>query len=216
MAPGRWQAGQRQAECPLWVEGGRFVRLLPAHCLLSTALVELVTHLLAFAILSAITLLWTAWSKLDLGLSAPAFRRAEPWVLVFILWCIAEWAITIFFPIEVDPDWLEYVEQLSLGERLIVFVLLAPVLEELLFRGVMFAALLRRWGIWAAVCVPSLTWGLLHSQYEWWVVVSIAGSGVVLAMVRWRSGSLYLPVGLHAGSNLLATLGQHGLFDPIF
>ena len=79
----------------------------------------------------------------------------------------------------------------------------------------MFAALLRRWGIWAAAIVPSLIWGLLHVQYEWWVVASIAGSGVLLAMVRWKSQSLYLPVGLHAAWNLLVTLNNRGLLGSV-
>lgn len=70
----------------------------------------------------------------------------------------------------------------------------------------MFAALLRRWGIWTAAVIPSLLWGLLHIEYEWWTMASFAGSGVLLAMIRWKSGSLYLPIALHAGWNLLATL----------
>ena len=174
-------------------------------------LMEFVSYFVAFTLLTALVLLWAAWSKLDLGLSAPAMRRAEPWVLVFILWCVAEWAIPIFRPVEVDPDWLTRMEQLSFVEDLIVSVLLAPVAEELLFRGALFAALLRRWGIRAAALVPSILWGLIHLQYEWWAMASLVVSGVLLAMIRWKSGSLYLPLGLHAAWNLLATLNNHGL-----
>jgi membrane protease YdiL (CAAX protease family) len=189
--------------------------LLPGGRVISRALVEFVTQLADFAILTTIALLWAKWSKLDMGLSKPAFSRAEPWVLLFILWTAAEWAITIYLPVEVDPDWLARMDQLSLGESLIILVLLAPMCEELLFRGAMFAALLRRWGIWPAALIPSVVWGLIHAQYEWWFMASIAGSGVVLAMVRWRSGSIYLCVGLHAAWNLLATLDSHGLFGPV-
>lgn len=168
-------------------------------------------HLYGFGIFTATMLLWAAWSKLDLGLSAPAFREAEPWVLLYILWDVGMWAITIFWPIEVDPDWLARMEQLSFGEDLILTVLVYPVAEELFFRGVMFAALLRRWGIGAAALVPSVLWALLHVQYEWWVVTSLAVSGVLLAMIRWKSGSLYLPLGLHMTWNLLVMLHSWGL-----
>jgi membrane protease YdiL (CAAX protease family) len=173
---------------------------------------QFVALLASCAIYAAIALLWAKWSKLDLGLSAPAFRRAEPWVLLYILWSTAKWALQLFLPNEVDPEWLERIDELSLGEAIIVFVLLGPVAEELLLRGAMFAALLRRWGIWAAALVPSLIGGLLHLQYEWWAVISIIGSGILLAMVRWKSGSLYLPVTLHAAWNLLVTLNNHGFF----
>ena len=127
-------------------------------------------------------------------------------MLLFILWSTAEWAITIFLPAEVDADWNAEIQQLSLAENLIVAVLLGPVAEELFFRGAMFAALLRRWGIGTAVIVPSLLWAIVHVQYGWWDVALLAGSGILLAMVRWKGGSLYLPVGLHAAWNLLVTL----------
>jgi membrane protease YdiL (CAAX protease family) len=174
--------------------------------------VQFVALLGSCAVYAAIALLWARWSKLDLGLSAPAFRRAEPWVLFYILWSTARWALPLFLPNEVDSEWLKRMSQLSLGEAIIVIALLGPVAEELLLRGAMFAALLRRWGIWAAVLVPSLIGGLLHPQYEWWAVISIIGSGILLAMVRWKGGSLYLPVGLHAAWNLLVTLANHGFF----
>jgi membrane protease YdiL (CAAX protease family) len=169
-------------------------------------------HLVDFAVLTTIALLWGRWSKLDLGFSAPAWRKAEPWILLFILWCTAEWALSNFLPVYVDPEWLEQWKQLSLGEDLIISVLLAPVCEELFFRGAMFASFLRRWGIWTAALVPSLIWGLIHVQYEWWVVAAIAGSGMLLAMVRWKGGSIYLPIGLHAAWNLLVVLNDRGLF----
>ena len=102
-------------------------------------------------------------------------------------------------------------EQFSLLDELIVVVVLAPVCEELLFRGAMFSALLRRWGIRTAAIVPSLIWAIIHIQYEWWFVASIAGSGVLLALVRWKGGSIYLPIALHAAYNLLVTLYNRGL-----
>jgi membrane protease YdiL (CAAX protease family) len=177
----------------------------------SRAFVELVPYIADFAVVTALALLWARRSKLDLALSAPAYRKAEPWVLLLILWHTAEWAITTFHPLGVDPVWLARQEQLSLAEDLILSLILAPVSEELLFRGAMFAALMRRWGIWTAALAPSLIWGLLHVQYEWWVMASIAGSGFLLAMIRWKGGSLYLPMGLHAAWNLLVTLNDHGL-----
>jgi membrane protease YdiL (CAAX protease family) len=174
--------------------------------------VEFIFYLIALVIITAPTMFWARWSKLDLGFRAPAFRTAEPWVLLYMLWGTAEWAVGLFMPFEGDSEWLARMEQNSLVENLVLSVVVTPVVEELLFRGAMFAALLRRWGIWPAALVPSLIWGLIHVQYEWWVVVSIAGSGILLAMVRWRSGSLYLPIVLHAAWNLLVTFYNEWMF----
>lgn len=168
-------------------------------------------YFLDFAVFTSIALLWARWARLDLGFRRPAYRAAEPWALMFILWLTAEWALTLTLPFEVDPDWLAELEQFSLLDELIVVVVLAPVCEELLFRGAMFSALLRRWGIRTAAIVPSLIWAIIHIQYEWWFVASIAGSGVLLALVRWKGGSIYLPIALHAAYNLLVTLYNRGL-----
>lgn len=173
---------------------------------------DLAFHLYGLGIFTAIILLWAAWSELDLGFRAPAFRAAEPWVLLYILWGTAEWAISIFVPFDGNLEWLAQKEQISLLNSLVLFAVIAPVTEELVFRGAMFAGVLRRWGIWPAILIPSLIWGLTHVQYEWWAVGSIAGSGILLAMVRWKSGSIYLPILLHAAWNLLATLHNHGVF----
>jgi uncharacterized protein len=168
--------------------------------------VDFTAGLIEFAIFTAAILLWAKRSKLDLGTRPPDLRAAWPWILFFIAWLGAEWAIVTAYPVEVDPEWQEELERLSLLEDLALTVLLGPVFEELLFRGALFAALIRRWGISVAAIVPSALWGLIHVQYEAWYAVSIACSGVILAMIRWKSGSLYVPIALHSGFNLFDLL----------
>jgi membrane protease YdiL (CAAX protease family) len=160
-------------------------------------------ELVLLAISAAATLLWARWSKLDLALRRPVLAGAWPWAALFVLWCAVEtFVVAAIRPVEVDAEWLEEIEQLSGADYFLLTVVLDPLWEELFFRGAMFSALIRRWGIWVAALVPSLLWGLAHAQYEWWYMASIAGSGVVLAIVRWKSGSIWLPVGLHAAFNL--------------
>jgi len=173
--------------------------------------VEVAASLADFAVFTTIALLWGRWARLDLGFARPDYWRAEPWVLLFILWLTVEWALALVLPVLADPEAYAELDHLSLGEELFVSVLLGPFWEELFFRGVMFAALLRRWGIWTAAIIPSILWGLIHVQYEWWFVASIAGSGVLLAMVRWKGGSIYPPIALHAAYNLLVTLYGRGM-----
>ena len=168
-------------------------------------------NFLDFAVFTSIALLWARWARLDLGFRRPDYRAAEPWVLLFILLLTAEWALALVLPVYADPAWQAEFEELPLAQELFAVVLIGPVWEELFFRGAMFAAFLRRWGIMTAAIVPSLIWALIHVQYEWWYVASIAGSGVLLAMVRWKGGSIYLPIALHAAFNLLVTLYSRGL-----
>jgi membrane protease YdiL (CAAX protease family) len=167
-------------------------------------------------VLTAIVLWWAKRATLDLGLRAPALRGIWLWLALYILWYAAEWAIFALYPPEDDPEWLDRLQRLPLPAELVLTVVTGPLFEELLFRGAMFSALLRRWGIRAAALVPSLLWGLIHIGYEPWFIASIAGSGVVLAVIRWRSGSLYLPLCLHAAGNLIVTLHADGrLAGPV-
>lgn len=167
---------------------------------------SLIPDLLDFAVFTAIALLWARWSKLDLGMRAPALREAWPWILLFMSWIGAEWAISAVHPIDGDPSYVEVMTQRSLPELLLSMVVLGPLGEELLFRGTLFSALLRRWGIWAAAPISGVLWSVSHTDYEWWVAASIAGSGVVLAIIRWKSDSLYPPLVLHAAANLVVVL----------
>jgi len=82
---------------------------------------------------------------------------------------------------------------------------IAPVAEEFFFRGFFFGAL-RRWrGPWVAAVLTGLLFGLAHtgsasSQY----LIPLGFLGFVLCLVRWRTGSLYPCMALHATNNSLA------------
>jgi uncharacterized protein len=95
-----------------------------------------------------------------------------------------------------------------------VFVcVIAPMAEEVFFRGFIFGAL-RRWritvagrelGTWLAAIVTGIFFGLVHAgsaspQY----LVPLAFLGFVLCLVRWRTRSLYPCMALHAINNSLA------------
>ena len=173
-------------------------------------------QLAQFPILTAVVLLWAKLSKLDLGLRPPSFYGVWPWILLFIAWRLIELLIVTLQPIEADPEYVERRAQLSLLAYIVKGVVLAPIFEEILFRGAMFSALMRRWGIWAAVIIPGVLWAFVHVQYEeWWVIVWIAGFGILLAIIRWKSGSLYLPLVLHAAHNLAVVPSNYGLLGVV-
>lgn len=169
-----------------------------------------VSWLLNDLLFIAIAVVWAKGSKLDLGLRRPAFPRdVWPWITLYLIWLFAEWVHFAFWPSGDYSSDAEAIREMTLPGSLIVMVVTGPLFEELLFRGAMFSALLRRWGIWAAAIVSSLLWGLLHFGYEFWFVVSVTGSGVVLAMIRWKSGSIYIPLILHVFGNLLVTINNY-------
>jgi len=87
----------------------------------------------------------------------------------------------------------------------IVVTVLAPIAEEILFRGYIFTALRGRAGVWGAAILSGLVFGGVHavgSPIEF--LLPLAFLGFVLCIVYWKTGSLYPSIGLHALNNSIA------------
>lgn len=77
-------------------------------------------------------------------------------------------------------------------------VVLAPILEEFVFRGLLFRFLADQWqSTWAAAIVSGLLFGLIHYSVVQ-TIVPLAFFGVVLAVAYARTGSLTLAILIHA------------------
>jgi membrane protease YdiL (CAAX protease family) len=103
-------------------------------------------------------------------------------------------------------------------------VLVAPFMEELFFRGLLFHALLRLFspkgitpgtsrlvGVVLAVVIDGLIFGLAHG--EWVQLAGLAIFGMVLATISYKTGRLGMNMVAHASFNLVAViaiLGQRG------
>ena len=85
-----------------------------------------------------------------------------------------------------------------------VLGLLGPAVEELTFRGLGFR-LLERFGSWTAIILVGIAFGLWHGLVFAFPILALVGAG--LAYVRWRTGSLYPCIVLHALFNTLALVG---------
>lgn len=90
-------------------------------------------------------------------------------------------------------------------ERAAVLVLggvVAPVGEELLFRGVLFGALRRRLSFWPAALASSFIFGAIHVIPLQMITAALLG--VALCWARERSRTLTAPVLIHVVNNLVA------------
>jgi membrane protease YdiL (CAAX protease family) len=113
---------------------------------------------------------------------------------------------------EGDADHTELARALSPGGIIFfIFVagLLAPVVEELVFRGLLFSAWKNAWGWLRAAFASSLVFGLFHGL----VIPQMLGGLVFVAAMR-RTGSLRASIYAHALFNLslwYPLLGQFAL-----
>ncbi len=89
-----------------------------------------------------------------------------------------------------------------------VLLFFAALMEELSFRGYPFQKLTEAFGAFWSVLVLSVLFAVVHlwnpSAAGWlsWSFFNTFAVGVLLALARIRSGSLWLPFGLHFGWNL--------------
>ncbi len=77
--------------------------------------------------------------------------------------------------------------------------LVPAVCEEVMFRGYVQSAFEKSWGIWPAIIISGLLFGLFHIQLS--NLLPLATLGVLLALVTWLSGSLVPAIVAHFVNN---------------
>jgi membrane protease YdiL (CAAX protease family) len=81
-------------------------------------------------------------------------------------------------------------------------IVVAPVVEEIFFRGFLFAGLRGRYGWQKAAAISAALFSLVHLQPT--AAVPIFLLGLVFAFLYERSGSIWPAVLMHVSSNALA------------
>ena len=85
----------------------------------------------------------------------------------------------------------------------------APIFEEVLFRGFFFEGLRHStFGTTGAILLTSAIWAVIHMQYGWFEIISIFFIGILLAIAKLKTKSLYVPIAMHMLMNLTASLGM--------
>jgi len=80
----------------------------------------------------------------------------------------------------------------------------APIVEEVIYRGVIFPAVVRRTGVAAAVVLVTMLFAGVHFLQYWGAWVSISGLiflSLILTVVRARTGSILPSVMIHFVNN---------------
>ena len=180
-----------------WTPEGA-VPLMPA--LLGTAAAGLIT----VAFMRA----RTDFAGLGVVRSAPRWMvRGAVWVIAFqavsISWGILLQALDIAPEQELGLAVMEQWPSVESGLMIGYGVLVAPLVEELLFRGFLLPPLARRLGRAGGIALSALLFGLLHMT-DPQAVPPLVVLGAVLGWLRLASGSLLPALILHAGNNTLA------------
>lgn len=131
----------------------------------------------------------------------------------WLLWVAADWLGGV------EPSDFVDVDLAGGGWEVLVFQffvagILAPVSEELIFRGVLFRTWAKRYGPWLGACFSSAIFAVIH-WYSPLGIASVFMSGMIFAWVTWRTGSLWPALLIHAAGNLIATWSVWWFFSSV-
>jgi membrane protease YdiL (CAAX protease family) len=138
------------------------------------------------------------------------FRRPTKaffWTIPLAL--AAVYAVSVAHDLVVHPQEQDIISEFPRSQMgivlfILVAVVMAPVFEEIVFRGFLFRGFANSWGwLWGALA-SSAVFGLAHLQLD--VFVPLAALGFALAWVYKRTGSLWTCIAMHALFNGVAVL----------
>jgi len=115
----------------------------------------------------------------------------------------------LFLLLGVEPERQEVVKlfqgsiargEVPLAIALLGFgVLVAPLLEELLFRAIIYRWLAQRFGVAAGAALSGIGFGLVHTSASAFIPITLLG--ILLALLLERTGNLWSCIALHSVFN---------------
>ena len=81
-----------------------------------------------------------------------------------------------------------------------------PFVEEVFFRGFLFAGLAARYGLYVGAVASAALFALVHFSLA--AMLPIFVTGILFALVYHRTRSLWIPIAAHSAQNLLALLAS--------
>lgn len=126
--------------------------------------------------------------------------------VVFVLRGASDESVEL--PTQIDPDLAGW----GLVSFAIFAVVAAPVLEEFVFRGLLFRSIADRRGFWLGAIVSAVAFGAFHllTPGDGLDVLALGithvGTGLGLAWIYWTRRNLLASIGGHAVFNLIAVV----------
>ncbi len=132
----------------------------------------------------------------SLGLTKP---NRESWYIFLVISLVCLWVVGMIYWL--SPRVFAYVALpawLSGVSGLLLMVVLAPIVEELVFRGLLYRMLRERWGVVVSIAVSAMFFSLVHHGLL--ISPQLLG-GVIFALAYEWSRSLWVAIALHMGAN---------------
>lgn len=166
------------------------------------------TNLSVLAAFFGAGLLGIAIAVLPLGRDAPAALGLRPVGWRTIVFAVLGTTVISFVVSQLGPQpegvkqVVEGIEGMRALQTLAILGFLAPLAEELVFRGMFYGWLAGRWGNLTAFVLSSLAFAAAHAEPLH--ILLVLPLGFWFGFLRWRTGSLVPTIVAHMINNTIA------------
>ena len=94
---------------------------------------------------------------------------------------------------------------------IVLFVIIAPVIEEIFFRGIIYRGCKSSMGVWPAAFLSAFLFSAIHTSFLGFL--PIFGLGIAFAYIYEKAGSLCAPIFFHALYNAVSFTGAFLLYQ---
>ena len=130
------------------------------------------------------------------------------WIILFVVLALTLNVLLLKIPaLSNSSDYVQSYQEITSGglwQTVVASCIVAPVLEELVFRGVVFCQLKDAFGAIVGVVLSALCFGAVHHNLAQFVYAAIMG--VVLSLMYNRMKRIYFPILAHALANFAVLL----------
>jgi membrane protease YdiL (CAAX protease family) len=144
-----------------------------------------------------------------IGFKEPSKNEWARWLIILAAILFLSDMVTLLLRRPIVPPFVAdaYKTASFLPALLFAFIVVAPIFEEIFFRGFLFQGIrFSRLGPMAAVGVTSLVWAVIHLQYDVYGMTTIFFLGLLLGIARLRTDSIHLVMVMHSFASLVATI----------
>ena len=144
-----------------------------------------------------------------LGIKFVSIKAFLPWFAAITVFLIFYDLTTHVIGRPIVPEFMIQVYKTAKIQPLlwIALIVLAPISEEIFFRGFLLkgfqSTFLKPAG---AIFLTSFLWAIIHTQYDYYDITAIFFIGIILGAARIKSKSILTTIYLHGFMNLVATI----------
>ena len=172
-----------------------------------------------FGLIISTLILWINYKreKLSFGLSIKNLKYVIWTPLIYLITIILllfvgllnQYLLTNFFDIEIKPqEILEKFKELENSFEISIFVIgsavVAPIYEELLFRGIIFPKLIQKTNFAIALLLSSLIFAVLHFHLS--ALLPLFVLSIILSITYLYTSTIWASISLHALFNLISII----------